>query len=150
MDRTISTNRHAFFEYHVFDRYEAGIELEGAEVKSIRGGLSSIAESFIKIDAGQAFINNMYIAPYKFNQTVEIDSYRVRRLLLHKSEIEKISKAMKEKGFTVIPLKLYFNAKGYAKLEIAVAKGKKLYDKRRDIIKKEVDRKVKRQMKNKF
>lgn len=147
MGKVVATNKRARHEYHVLETYEAGIELKGAEVKSVYNGHVSINEAFIRINNLEAFVCNMYIAPYEFNKVTDIDAYRNRRLLLHKKQIIKLAEGIAQKGFTIVPLKLYFN-NSRAKLEIALARGKKFFDKRETIKKREIDRGLKRRLKN--
>ncbi|MFQ3549523.1 MAG: SsrA-binding protein SmpB [Armatimonadota bacterium] len=141
-------NRKAFHEYEMIDTYQAGIVLVGTEVKSIREGNASISEAFCKVENGEMFVYNMRIAPYEEGNRWNTDPLRTRKLLLHKSEINKIKRAVKEKGYTIIPIKLHF-IRGYAKLQICTAKGKKLWDKRDAIAKKDVERDKQRQLSEK-
>ena len=134
----VSTNRKAFHDYFIHDTYEAGIVLTGTEVKSIRQGRVNLRDSFVRLNA--------HISPYEQGNRFNQDPLRTRKLLLHKHEILKISNAVNTKGYTLIPLKLYFKH-GHIKCEIALASGKKLYDKRRDIADRETKRKLDRQMK---
>ena len=140
-------NRKASHEYHLLERYEAGIELKGAEVKSIRAGEANLKESFIRIDNGQAYVYGMHISPYNKSSVFTPDPVRTRRLLLHKSQISKLESSVQQKGFTLVPTKLYFKG-GRVKIEIAVAKGKKMFDKRQSIKKRQLDREIDRSVKN--
>ena len=124
--KTISENRQARHEYFIIERFEAGIELFGTEVKSIRQGGVNLKDSWISIENGEAFIRNMHISPYDFGNRFNPDPKRPRKLLLHKREIMKLHSEIKEKGLTLIPLKVYFT-RGMAKVELGLAKGKKLY-----------------------
>lgn len=139
-------NRKARHEYHVEDTFEAGIVLQGTEVKSIREGNASIGEAFAYLQDGEVWLQNMYIKPYKMGSYANHDERRQRKLLLKKREIGELDKAINRKGYTLIPLKVYFK-KGYAKLLLGIAEGKKKHDKRQDIkekdVKRELDRKVK-------
>lgn len=139
-------NRKARHNYHVHETFEAGIVLKGTEVKSIRDGKASLHEGFAYLHNGEVWLKNMYIKPYKFGSYYNHDERRDRKLLLKKKEIREIDKQINQKGFTLIPLKLYFKG-GYAKVLIGLAKGKKQFDKREDIkqkdVKRELDRKVK-------
>jgi SsrA-binding protein len=139
-------NRKARHEYHVQDTFEAGIVLQGTEVKSIRAGNASIGEAFAYLQDGEVWLQNMYIKPYKMGSYANHDVRRQRKLLLKKREIGELDKAVNRKGYTLIPLKIYFK-KGYAKLLLGIAEGKKKHDKRQDIkekdVKRELDRKVK-------
>ena len=134
-------NKKARFDYFISDRYEAGIALNGAEVKSIRDGKASLKESYVRVKEDEAFVVSMYVSPYEMSSEKTYDSRRTRKLLLHKSEIVKLNTKMKEKGFSVIPLKLYFK-RGKAKLQIVLAKGKRKYDKRQSLKKKTQQREV--------
>ncbi len=143
--KIISKNRKAFHEYHILDRYEAGIELIGAEVKSIRDGKVSLQEAYAEVREDEAWIVGMRINPYPLATHFEPDPTRTRRLLLHKKEIKRMKAQTEEKGLTIVPLKIYFRGK-VCKLELAVARGKKLYDKRESIKKRDADRKIMRAM----
>ncbi len=139
--KIIAQNKKASFEYSIDERYEAGIELVGTEVKSLRMGKCSINESYVRIYKGEAYITQMNISPYERGNIFNKDPLRERKLLLKKAEINKIVGKCKEKGYTIIATKIYFSGK-YVKVEIALAKGKKLYDKRADIAKKDADRRA--------
>jgi SsrA-binding protein len=128
--RTIAENRRARFEYEIIDTFEAGIALAGSEVKSLRRGASNIAESYASEHGGELFIINAYIPGYAEASRFNHEERRPRKLLLHKKEINKLIGAVRREGMTLVPLKLYFNDRGRAKLELALAKGKKLHDKR--------------------
>ncbi|OJX41471.1 MAG: SsrA-binding protein [Chloroflexi bacterium 44-23] len=141
--KTIARNRKASFEYFLLDRYEAGLELRGSEIKSIRAGQVSINEAFIQIENNQAWIVNAHIAPYDAASIFNHDPKRKKKLLLHKKEILKMWNMVRQKGVTIIPVSLYLK-NGRAKLEIATAKGKKLYDKRESIAKRDQEREVQR------
>jgi len=141
-------NKKAFFDYEILEKFEAGIVLKGPEVKSIRQGSASLKDSFGKIEKGEVYLY-LYIAPYP-SSFEKIDPMRKKKLLLHKNQILKLSKKVEEKGLTIVPLSLYFNKKGIAKVEIALVKGKKLYDKRMALKKKEVERDIGRQLKSNF
>ena len=144
--KLIANNKKARHDYFVEDTFEAGIVLHGTEVKSLRQGHCSIKEAFIGIDDGEAFIHQMHISPYEKGNIFNKDPLRVRKLLLHKKEILKIFGKMKEQGITVVPLKVYFSG-SLVKVEIGLAKGKKLYDKRADIAKKDQKREAQRDFK---
>lgn len=133
------TNRKAWHEYHIEETFEAGLVLTGTEVKSIREGRASIQESYCKVERGEVVIFGMYISPYEQGNRFNVDPVRPRKLLLHKPEIRKIERQLQEKGLTLIPLKLYFD-KGFAKLQIGLARGKKLWDKREAIAQRDVER----------
>ncbi|MHB9038188.1 MAG: SsrA-binding protein SmpB [Armatimonadota bacterium] len=132
-------NRKAWHEYHIDDQFEVGIVLSGTEVKSLRLGKASITEAFCKIENGEVWVHGMHIAPYEQGNRFNVDPLRPRKLLLHKTEINKLNRQLQEKGYTLIPLKLYFT-RGYAKMNIGLARGKKLYDKRDAIAARDVDR----------
>ena len=144
--KILSNNKKAYFDYFVEEKYEAGIELHGTEVKSIRQGKCSIKESYIQISNGEIFIYNMNVTPYEKGNIFNKDPLRVRKLLLHRYEINKIEGKLKEKGLTLVPLKVYFK-NSLVKVEIGMARGKKLYDKRQDIAKKDQRREAERDFK---
>lgn len=138
-NKIVSKNRKAQFEYFLLERFEAGIALKGSEIKSVRGGQVSLQEAYIKIDGQQAWLVNSHIASYQAASYSDHDPKRPRRLLLHKKEIRQLWNEVRLKGVTIIPVSMYLKD-GRAKLEIAIAKGKKLYDKRRDIAEKDLRR----------
>ena len=142
--KVISNNKRAYYDYFVSDLVEAGIVLEGSEVKSVRAGGASLSESFVIVKNGEIFLKNAYIKPYEQTTSFKPDERRTRRLLLNKSEIEKFARAVKEKGFTLVATKIYFNKSGKVKVEIGLAKGKKLYDKRQTLKEKSVKRDIER------
>ena len=144
--RLIANNKKAYHDYFIEDTYEAGIELAGTEVKSLRMGKCSVKESFIQIEKGEVFIYGMHISPYESGNIFNKDPLRVRKLLLHTYEIRKIEGKIREKGYTLVPLKVYFKG-SLVKVEMGVAKGKKLYDKRQDIAKKDQRRETEREFK---
>ena len=137
--KLIANNKKAYHDYFILETYEAGIALHGTEVKSLRMGKCSIKESFIRIENGEVWIYGMHISPYEKGNIFNKDPLRVRKLLLHKSEINKMTGKMKEKGIAIVPLKVYFKG-SLVKVEIGLARGKKLYDKRQDIAKKDCRR----------
>jgi SsrA-binding protein len=137
--KIVSENRKARFDFHILDRYEAGLELRGSEVKALRLGQCQLKDSYVDFHNNELFLINMHISEYKWSSYNNHAPERRRRLLLNRSEINKLYTAMKEKGFTCVPLKLYFK-EGWAKVEIALAKGKKSFDKRDDIKKRDVSR----------
>jgi len=143
-DGTITTNRKARYEYFIEDTLEAGIELKGAEVKSLRDSKASIAEAYAAIQGDQVWLHGMHIAPYAPATDQKIDPYRRRRLLLRKSQIRRLDRQIQQKGYTLIPLKLYFNKRGYAKVELGVCRGKRQYDKREAIKEREFQRRADR------
>ena len=140
--KIIANNKKARHEYFIEEVYEAGLVLTGTEIKSVRMGKVSIKESYAKMDGGELYIHGMNISPYEQGNRFNVDSLRPRKLLLHRQEIRKLTGLITMKGFTLVPLNLYINEKGLAKLELAVARGKKLYDKRDDIAKRDADRKM--------
>lgn len=144
--KLIANNKKAFHDYFIEDTYEAGIALAGTEVKSLRAGKCSIKESFIRVEKGEVYIYGMHISPYEKGNIFNKDPLRVRKLLMHKSEINKLIGKTKEKGMAIVPLKVYFKG-SLVKVEIGLAKGKKLYDKRQDIAKKDQKREAQRDFK---
>ena len=148
MDRkVISTNRKAFHDFHIFDKYIAGMVLVGTEIKSIRAGSVNLKDSFAKIEDGEIFLYGCHISKYEQGNRYNHEPERVRKLLLNKKEILKMEGKIKKDGYTIVPLELFLS-RGYAKLEIGLAKGKKLYDKRADMVKKTQNRDIQRQLKN--
>lgn len=145
-ERLIAQNRKAHHDYFLEEFYEAGIALSGTEVKSLRAGKCSLKESYIQIDHMEAFLYGMHISPYEFGNIFNKEPLRTRKLLLHKAEIRKLMGKVKVDGYTIVPVKLYFNG-NYAKLQIALAKGKKLYDKRESLAKKDQRREQERNYK---
>ncbi len=148
MSNAIATNKRAFRDYAVLETLEAGIELKGSEVKSLREAKINLSDSFARIEEGQVFLYNTHISPYAQASYLNVDSTRSRRLLLHKKEIRRLDMELAQKGLTLIPLKMYFNSKGFAKLELALCKGKRSYDHREDIKRRETDRKIRQAMKD--
>lgn len=138
-------NRRASHEFEILETFEAGLELTGSEVKSLRAGGGSIAEAFARMEGGEVFLEGMTIPPYKDASYNNHDPTRRRRLLLNRREIDEISRGLERKGLTLIPLKLFFHG-GWAKLEVALARGKKLHDKRRDEARKDAQREIDRAM----
>ena len=141
--KLIANNKKAYHDYFIEDKYEAGISLAGTEVKSLRMGRCSVKEAFIRIEKGEVYVYNMHIPAYEKGNIFNKDPLRVRKLLLHKSEIRKIEGQIAQKGYTVVPLSVYFSG-SLVKVEIGLAKGKKLYDKRQDIAKKDQRREAER------
>ena len=144
--KLVANNKKAYHDYFVDEKLEAGLVLHGTEVKSLRMGKCSIKESFIRIDNGEMFIYGMHISPYEKGNIFNKDPLRIKKLLLHKSEISKLLGKTKEKGFTIVPLQVYFK-EGRAKVEIGLCRGKKLYDKRQDIAKKDQKREAEKEFK---
>jgi SsrA-binding protein len=148
MSKNIATNRKAYRDYVVIEAFEAGIELKGSEVKSLRDGRINLEDSFARIEDGQAILYNTHISPYKEASYLNVDPIRPRKLLLHGKQIQKLSGQLSQKGFTLVPLKAYFSASGFVKIELAICKGKKLYDRREDIKRRESDLEMRRAMKS--
>lgn len=144
--KIVCDNRKARHEYNFLEVFEAGIELRGTEVKSLRAGKGNIQDAYAKIEDGQMILYNMHISPYEMGNRFNHDTRRPRRLLLHKNEIIKLYSKVREKGLTIIPTKVYFS-KSLIKVEIALAQGKKLYDKREDMISKTIRRETERSLK---
>lgn len=144
--KLIANNKKAFHDYFIDEKYEAGIELFGTEVKSIRMGKCSIKEAFIRIEKGEVYITGMHISPYEKGNIFNKDPLRCRKLLLHENEILKLKGKIAEKGFTLVPLQVYFKG-SLVKVEIGLARGKKLYDKRADIAKRDQRRELEKDFK---
>jgi SsrA-binding protein len=145
--RNIATNRKAFHDYFLYDEREAGIVLTGTEIKSVRAARVNLRDGYVRIHDGEAWLVNVHIAPYFQGGTENPDPRRERKLLLHRREINRLQSAVQEKGLTIVPLRMYLK-NNRAKVEIALARGKKLYDKRAAIAKKEAQRVVEREMKS--
>ncbi|MCI8542268.1 SsrA-binding protein SmpB [Acetatifactor aquisgranensis] len=144
--KLIANNKKAYHEYFIEETYEAGISLHGTEVKSMRMGKCSIKESFIRIEDGEIFVYGMHVSPYEKGNIFNKDPLRVKKLLLHKYEINKLAGKVAEKGYTLVPLQVYFK-NGKVKTQIGLARGKKLYDKRESIAKKDQRREMERDFK---
>ena len=144
--KLIANNKKAHFDYFIEDTFEAGIALAGTEVKSLRMGKCSVKESFIRIENGEVYIYNMHISPYEKGNIFNKDPLRVRKLLLHKYEVNKMVGKMQQKGYTIVPLQVYFKG-NLCKVQIGIARGKKLYDKREDIAKKDQRREAEKNFK---
>lgn len=144
--KLISNNKKAYHDYFIEDKYEAGIALAGTEVKSLRMGKCSVKEAFVRIEGGEVFVYNMHISPYEKGNIFNKDPLRVRKLLLHRAQIRKIEGQIAQKGYTIVPLEVYFKD-SLVKVEIGLARGKKLYDKRQDIAKKDQRREAERKFK---
>lgn len=145
--KLVANNKKAYHDYFVDEKYEAGLVLHGTEVKSLRMGKCSIKEAFVRIENGEVWVYGMHISPYEMGNIFNKDPLRPKKLLLHKSEINKLLGKIKEKGITLVPLSVYFKD-GRAKIEIGLCRGKKLYDKRQDIAKKDQKREAEREFKN--
>lgn len=147
--KVIANNKKAYHDYFIEDKYEAGIELFGTEVKSVRQGSVNLKDSWVNIKDGEAFIMGMHISPYEKGNIFNKDPLRVRKLLLHRREIDKLFGLVKQDGYSLIPTSLYLKG-SYVKLEVALAKGKKLYDKRETEAKKSAKREMERAVRQKF
>jgi len=143
-ERMIAQNKKAYHEYFIEETFQAGISLSGTEVKSMRAGRCNLKESFIRIEGGSAFIEGMHVSPYSHGNIHNLDPVRKRRLLLHRKEINQLRAGVTQEGYTIVPVRIYFS-RCYVKLDIALAKGKKLYDKREAIAKKTQDRNIQRE-----
>lgn len=146
VQKLVANNKKAYHDFFIDETYEAGIALHGTEVKSLRMGKCSIKEAFIRIENGEVFVYGMHVSPYEKGNIFNKDPLRVKKLLLHRYEINKLLGKIKEKGFTLVPLQVYFK-NGKAKVEIGLARGKKLYDKRADIAKKDMKREAEKEFK---
>ena len=144
--KLVANNKKAYHDYFIDETYEAGIALHGTEVKSMRMGKCSIKEAFIRIENGEVFVYGMHVSPYEKGNIFNKDPLRVKKLLMHKYEINKLTGKIKEKGYTLVPLQVYFKD-GRAKVEIGLARGKKLYDKRETIAKKDQKRDAEKEFK---
>lgn len=144
--KLVANNKKAYHDYFIDETYEAGIVLHGTEVKSMRMGKCSVKESFIRIENGEMFVYGMHVSPYEKGNIFNKDPLRVKKLLLHKYEINKMAGKVAEKGYTLVPLQVYFK-EGKVKVEIGLARGKKLYDKRADIAKKDIKREAEKEFK---
>ena len=147
--KLIANNKKAYHDYFIDEKYEAGIALHGTEVKSMRLGKCSIKESFIRIENGEVYVYGMHVSPYEKGNLFNKDPLRIKKLLLHRAEINKLMGRIKEKGYTLVPLEVYFN-NGKVKVEIGLAQGKKLYDKRESIAKKDQLREAEKEFKVKM
>lgn len=147
--KLVANNKKAYHDFFIEETYEAGIVLHGTEVKSLRMGKCSIKEAFIRIENGEVYVYGMHISPYEKGNIFNKDPLRIKKLLLHKQQIRKLIGNSSEKGYTIVPLKVYFS-NGRAKIEIGLAKGKKLYDKRQDIARKDQKREAEKELKIKL
>lgn len=148
--KIVARNRKARHEYFIEETIEAGIVLKGTEVKSVREGRVNIKESYGVVENGEVFIYNMHISPYEQGNIYNTDPLRKKKLLLHKREIRKLESAVMQKGYTLVPLSVYINEDGLVKVELAVAKGKKLYDKRESIAKRDAERRMQQHLSEKY
>lgn len=146
-EKTIAENRKAYHDYFIEEVIEAGLVLSGTEVKSLRLGRVNLRDSFARIDRGEAFLMNCHIAPYEQGNRWNHDPYRTRKLLLHKREIRELMAKSREKGYTLVPVRMYFDQHGRAKVALAVARGKKVYDKRQSIAQRDAMRQIDRALK---
>lgn len=144
--KLVANNKKAYHDFFIEEKYEAGLVLHGTEVKSLRMGKCSIKEAFIRIENGEVYVYGMHVSPYEKGNIFNKDPLRVKKLLLHKQQIRKLIGSSAEKGYTIVPLQVYFRD-GRAKIEIGLAKGKKLYDKRQDIAKRDQKREAEKEMK---
>lgn len=147
MSKIIVTNRKAYRDYEVLESLESGIELKGSEVKSLRAGKINLDDSFARPEKEEIFLYNAHISHYTQASYLNVDPDRPRKLLLHKGQIERIIGKLTQKGLTLVPLKVYFNDRGFVKVELALGKGKKLYDKRESVKRRETDREIRRAVK---
>ncbi|MEC4891002.1 MAG: SsrA-binding protein SmpB [Nitrospira sp.] len=145
--KVIATNRKAYHDYFIEEKYEAGIVLRGTEVKSLREGRVNLQESYASVHEGEVFLHHCHISPYSHGNIMNHDPLRVRKLLLHKKEINKLLGKTQQKGLTLIPLRLYFSKRGQVKVELGLAKGKKLYDRRESLKTREAGREMERAIK---
>ncbi|MDD5568617.1 MAG: SsrA-binding protein SmpB [Candidatus Omnitrophica bacterium] len=148
MSTIVASNHKGYRDYNVLETFESGIELKGGEVKSIRQAKVTLNDSFARVEDGQLFLYNTHINPYAEASYMNVEPTRKRRLLLHKKQIEKLESKLTQKGLTLIPLKFYFNSRGFVKVEVGLCKGKKLYDKRDDIKRRETDIAMRRILRN--
>ncbi len=142
--RTVVTNRRARHEYHIEETYEAGLVLTGSEVKALRAGRASLQDAYARFQGGEAWLVNMHISPYENSGPFGHDPKRPRKLLLHRSELRRLVGKVQQRGYTLIPLRVYFNERGYAKVELGLARGKKLADRRAEIARREAEREIAR------
>ena len=147
-EKTVATNKKAFHDYHIDEKIETGIVLKGSEVKSLRAGKANLRDGYAKIKGEEVFLHNVHISTYSHATYDKQDPLQVRKLLLHKREIKRLIGKVREKGFALIPLRIYFNEKGKAKVELALARGKKTYDKRASLKQKDSDRDMERAMRD--
>ncbi len=148
MAEPIATNKKAYHNFHLQQKWECGLVLTGPEVKSLRAGYASFTDAYASVNKGEVFVHNLHIMPYKEASYNNAEAVRPRKLLMHRHEIEKVNGALTRQGLTLVPTKIYFTKKGLVKIEIALAQGKNLYDKRQDLKKKEVKREIDRAVRN--
>lgn len=147
-EHTIAKNRRAFHDYEILETFEAGIELTGTEVRSLRDNNAQLTDAFALVRQGEAWLNNLHIAPFENGNIANVDPDRRRKLLLHKKQIRYLAEKTQEKGLAIVPLKMYFNDRNLVKVEIALARGKKLYDKRNSMKERDVKREIDRALKD--
>jgi SsrA-binding protein len=147
-EKVVATNRKAFHDYAIEEKLEAGLMLRGTEVKSLREGKVNLRDSYASVDRGEIYLHNCHISPYSHGNIMNHDPLRSRKLLLHRKEINKLLGKTQQKGLTIVPLRVYFSPRGHAKVELALAKGKKQYDRREAIKDREAGREVERAMKS--
>ena len=145
--KVVSTNKKAFHDYTIESTIEAGVVLTGPEVKSLRGGRASMRDGYAAIERDEVWLHNVHISPYSHATNISADPLRTRKLLLNRREIKKLTNKVKEKGFALIPIRIYFISNGKVKIELGLARGKKMYDKRADLKKKQSDREIEREYK---
>ena len=148
MDKIVVTNRKARRDYEIIKTWEAGIELTGSEVKSIRDGRAILNDSFARLENKQVLLYNMHISPYAHASFLDVDAVRIRRLLLHRNQINKVSVDVLQGGLTLVPLRVYFNQRGFVKIELALCRGKRQYDKRQDLKRRESELEMKRALRS--
>nr|WP_027717461.1 SsrA-binding protein SmpB [Desulfovirgula thermocuniculi] len=148
--KVVTVNRRARHDYHILETYEAGIVLTGTEVKSLRAGRANLQDSYARVENGELFLYNMHISPYDQGNRFNHEPKRTRKLLMHKREIMRLLGKSREKGLTLVPLKVYFNERGKAKVELALARGKKAIDKREDIAARDARREIERALRGKI
>ena len=148
MNKVVATNRKAQRDYSILETIEAGIELKGSEVKSIRAGKINLNDSFARMEGSDIILYNTHISPYEEASYLNVEPTRPRRLLLHKNQIKKLTGQLTQRGFTLVPLKVYFSDRGFAKVELALCKGKRLYDRRETIKRREADLEMRRILKS--
>ncbi|MBI5873977.1 MAG: SsrA-binding protein SmpB [Candidatus Omnitrophica bacterium] len=148
-EKVIATNRKLFRDYEVLETLECGLELKGSEVKSLRDHKANIDDAFARIEGNEIYLHNCHITPYEKASYFKEEATRPRRLLLHHAQIKKLIGKVSQRGFTLVPMKMYFNARGFVKVALSLAKGKKTYDRRQDIRRREANLAMKRMLKNK-
>jgi len=148
MSKPIATNKKAQRDYKILETMECGIELKGSEVKSLRAGKMNLADSFARVENNEVILYNTHISPYEQASYLNVEPKRPRRLLLHRNQIRKLTSQVSQRGFTLVPLKAYFSERGFAKIELALCRGKRLYDRREDMKRREIELEVRRALKS--